>query len=282
MNPFNLLPRLGRRKQTKHNPYGFEDYYGQRFRNNLCRGISPDSIRADIEELQEHLIEKGWPLEVTGNFDEATEAAVKDIQRKNDLCEDGRVGAYTWAALLYPTLRRDDYSEDVKNLQRLLNREVLGMHVAADGLFGPQTEKSAKNFQRSQRLQPDGIFGPATWACLVGERPERRKAATGLSWRLPVPPLQMVQQILIILLIAAGIYFSPLDKIDAFTWATSADPLVRSYALVCVVSIVKKKLLINILDLEQFFLLKFSPYFLVGFLHEQIFDWLMLPSQLGN
>lgn len=38
---------------------------------------------------------------------------------------------------------------------------------AVDGIFGPKTEASLKEFQRIFNLTPDGIVGPATWYRLV-------------------------------------------------------------------------------------------------------------------
>jgi cell wall-associated NlpC family hydrolase len=47
----------------------------------------------------------------------------------------------------------------VRTLQRLL-------HIAADGVFGPQTARAVKRFQRAHGLVADGVVGPATWAAL--------------------------------------------------------------------------------------------------------------------
>lgn len=53
-----------------------------------------------VEELQALLNAKyGYDLEVDGNFGNATEAAVKDFQKKHGLTADGVVGKKTWAAL---------------------------------------------------------------------------------------------------------------------------------------------------------------------------------------
>jgi len=57
------------------------------------------------------------------------------------------------------TVRRGDRGEDVKVLQRELG-------LAADGLFGPVTEREVNEYQQLGGLNPDGIVGPATWTAL--------------------------------------------------------------------------------------------------------------------
>lgn len=50
-------------------------------------------------------------------------------------------------------------SPGVKYVQGLLK-------ITADGDFGPVTEKKVKDFQRSKKLEVDGVVGPKTWAKL--------------------------------------------------------------------------------------------------------------------
>src|SRR3954454_19728517 len=54
---------------------------------------------------------------------------------------------------------RGTHAHAVKRLQRAL-------HVAADGVFGPDTRRAVKRFQRRHGLTVDGIVGPATWRAL--------------------------------------------------------------------------------------------------------------------
>lgn len=49
----------------------------------------------------------------------------------------------------------------VTNLQTSLNQ--LRFPTIIDGIFGPSTEKSVKQFQIAAILKPDGIVGKATW-----------------------------------------------------------------------------------------------------------------------
>lgn len=53
----------------------------------------------------------------------------------------------------------------VKRLQRSLhNRD---WDIELDGIFGPETERVVKGFQRKHDLEPDGIVGPLTWKKLL-------------------------------------------------------------------------------------------------------------------
>lgn len=56
-------------------------------------------------------------------------------------------------------IKLNSKGEEVKKLQ-----EKLGL--AADGVFGPGTEKKVKEWQKANGLVADGIVGPGTWAKL--------------------------------------------------------------------------------------------------------------------
>src|SRR5690606_11763897 len=63
-------------------------------------------------------------------------------------------------------LRLGDRGSAVVELQGLLNKH--GASLAADGIFGPATEKAVRDFQRQAGLVVDGIAGPKTFAALRG------------------------------------------------------------------------------------------------------------------
>jgi Transglycosylase-like domain/Putative peptidoglycan binding domain len=56
-------------------------------------------------------------------------------------------------------VKRGDRGDAVRRIQSALG-------VAADGVFGPQTERAVKRFQRSRGLVVDGVVGPQTRSAL--------------------------------------------------------------------------------------------------------------------
>ncbi len=91
----------------------------------------------------------------------ATAKAVKAFQSANGLEADGAVGTKTWSKLVVP-VRRGQSGEPVLAVQELLG-------IAADGEFGPETEKATRRFQKRVHLAVDGVVGPHTWQLLVVE-----------------------------------------------------------------------------------------------------------------
>jgi hypothetical protein len=59
------------------------------------------------------------------------------------------------------SVRRGDRNCTVALLQQKLG-------ITSDGWFGPQTEKTVRNFQKAHGLYVDGWVGPKTWAVILG------------------------------------------------------------------------------------------------------------------
>ena len=57
--------------------------------------LRPGSQGTDVERLQQDLSALGYEVQVNGNFDGDTEAAVKKFQEQSNLNVDGVVGAQT-------------------------------------------------------------------------------------------------------------------------------------------------------------------------------------------
>lgn len=65
----------------------------------------------------------------------------------------------------YPTVRLGSKGVVVKDLQIKLNKKV-GCNLPTTGNFGPLTLAQVINFQKMNKLVPDGIVGPLTWGKL--------------------------------------------------------------------------------------------------------------------
>ena len=142
----------------------------------------------DVAYLQKFL-----GITVDGIFGPKTHAAVVAFQRKHkNIIADGVVGPITWELVnidkkpvkatpakkpapakkpvaqratpkvsmrkpaLSGWLKVGSRGEDVKYIQQYLG-------IQADGIFGPQTNKAVKAFQKTQKLKVDGIVGTVTY-----------------------------------------------------------------------------------------------------------------------
>jgi len=138
---------------------------------------------------------------VNGNFDGATEAALKEWQAQHGVTPTGKTGPDTWAALGVKTIRSmtpgatpeaaNQSAFGVEQMQQsffsvgqgdvvtskygvgTVGRGSKGQQVAAwqviigvkaDGDFGPATEAATKKWQSAHGLVADGVAGPQSWA----------------------------------------------------------------------------------------------------------------------
>lgn len=212
-----------------------------------------------VTQLQTRLAELGYfQGSPTGNFGQATEAAVIQFQRVNGLVDDGIVGTETANALYGATtaalpaqaappvqtfnpvasasdgiLELGDVGPDVTDLQRRLSN--LGYYQGPiDGDFGAGTRDAVIQFQRQNGLAPDGIAGPLTLSTLTSASPigptqrppvSQVPSTTGQpSGRFSVLELQRRLQ-------RRGFYSGPLDGLlgDGTRQAISAAQ--RAYGL---------------------------------------------------
>ena len=133
----------------------------------LRAGDRGDAVR----DLRSRLAGAGIVCESGDRFDDACERAVREFQQRRRLRTDGICGPETWSALiesgrclgdrllyLVGDMQRGD---DVLELQRRLN--ALGFDAGReDGIFGPDTERGLRQFQRNAAVPADGICGPTT------------------------------------------------------------------------------------------------------------------------
>jgi len=75
------------------------------------------------------------------------------------VAEKPKPAAAPAAPVARPVVKKGSKGADVKYLQGKLG-------IAADGAFGPITDKAVRAFQTSKGLVADGIVGPKTWAAI--------------------------------------------------------------------------------------------------------------------
>ncbi len=125
-----------------------------------------------VRDLHRRLVAAGYgPFGDSEVFDADTEAALKSFQASRRLVEDGVCARQTWSALVEADHRLGDRmlylrspmtrGDDVTDLQQRLGS--LGFDAGyVDGIFGPDTEKAVREFQRNQAVTADGVVGPDT------------------------------------------------------------------------------------------------------------------------
>lgn len=154
---------------------------------------------ADVEELQEILMDLGYELEdkADGQFGSQTATAVKEFERDNGILADGIVDAELLKKLQdaqgkddsdddnenaitpsldfseYPTIRKGSKNNYVTILQT--NLKKLGYNLGTygenkdgiDGDYGTKTVNAVRAFQKKVNIKVDGICGPKTWEALA-------------------------------------------------------------------------------------------------------------------
>lgn len=154
--------------------------------NNSSNEITHSTIKRGskgnlVRIAQQKLIAKGYKLPkygADGSFGAETEQAVKQLQKDAGLQDvDGIIGKYTWGVLnsdfsrpersaIYPgyLIRKGQQGEDVRKVQaRLIELGYSCGSCGADTIFGKDTLKAVKAFQRDNGLSQDGLVGPLTW-----------------------------------------------------------------------------------------------------------------------
>ncbi len=114
----------------------------------------------DVRTVQYLLSHHGHAVTVDAIFGPMTEGALQAFQAAHGLVADGIVGVQTWPALLVQ-VSSGSSGDAVLAAQGQLRTQ--GWRLAADGVFGPQTNRSVRDFQVARGLVDDGVVGPLTW-----------------------------------------------------------------------------------------------------------------------
>ena len=146
--------------------------------SSSASGLKLNSKGTDVRNLQQDLTTLGYYwAEITGNFGERTEAAVKRFQEENGLTADGVAGTKTLNAVAAAVARKGGTpasggnagttlklnSQGTKVSQLQTDLKQLGYYYAdITGNFGERTEAAVKAFQKAKSLTADGIAGTKT------------------------------------------------------------------------------------------------------------------------
>ncbi|MFZ0976794.1 MAG: peptidoglycan-binding protein [Solirubrobacteraceae bacterium] len=178
----------------------------------------------DVRDLQSWLTAVGVNTTVDGSFGPATRRSVERFQRAAGLRPvTGVVGVLTattlqaWvrrgrkvtpgngpkrsarASPFRRELRLGDHGADVERLQRWLT--TVGIPTAADGAFGPATERSTRGFQTAARLTPltgtvDALTARTLQAWVTHGRtidsPSSDSGTAPSGWTFPLSPIGRV------------------------------------------------------------------------------------------
>lgn len=246
----------------------------------LQRNLNSISIKEACRKVKIKLYEKNYlsSLDRIEIFDRETEEAVKKFQEDNSLVVDGAVGPLTYACLFYPKLYRKnkissrEVSEAILLLQSILTRE--GFCISdQESVFGKSTERAVRLFQKRYGLNSDGIVGAVTWAVLLGMRQSAEKFSTPMF--IFKMHYDFFESGFMVILVLIGMYFSPLKSIDKI----SLQSIIISYCLVFLVPIFLNKLSIqNIIETSGLF--KYSPYVIIGFCWNTVFEFILKMIQM--
>ena len=123
----------------------------------------------DITKIQYRLYNLGYLTEsgqINGNFDAATDTAVKKMQEVNHLTIDGTVGQATINLLYSDEVKANiiDLGEHSDIVKKYQNRLIALGYLSgeADGNFGLSTQNAIRAFQSRNDQVVDGYLGPDT------------------------------------------------------------------------------------------------------------------------
>ena len=149
---------------------------------------------AQVGDVQARLRSLGFEIDDdAGEFGSSTRQAVRAFQQRRGLLVDGIVGPQTWSELVEASWQLGDRilymksppmrGDDIAQLQRQMN--TLGFDSGKeDGIFGPNTDRAVRAFQKEYGVAEDGMFGPISHAALGGLRIDRPATARPLREEL--------------------------------------------------------------------------------------------------
>ena len=149
--------------------------------SNSGSALKLNSKGTRVTQLQQDLKQLGfYYAEITGNFGEKTEAAVKKFQESRGLTVNGVAGTSTLNAIASAitkaggstsgstggVMRLGSTGDDVRALQQ--NLTILGYYYGdVTGRYGSLTQQAVKKFQKAKGMTDDGVAGTTTVNAIV-------------------------------------------------------------------------------------------------------------------
>lgn len=192
---YNIFARGSDTTDSGTPTYGTESYSTPAYGQILRLGDRGQAVSA----LQSRLRDRGYYYgQVDGIFGADTESAVLQLQRDNNLTQDGIVGAQVYAALdsgsVPPIVDRPpvstglspgDNNQRVLSLQRRLNS--LGYSVQETGYYGSQTQDAVFRFQQAQQLPATGVADRQTLIALGEDTANSDQPSTSRRYSVIIP-----------------------------------------------------------------------------------------------
>ncbi len=101
-------------------------------------------------------------------FTDGSTTSMSSCSTCNPLPQPSTTESVTSATPSHAIIRNGSQGEDVKVMQKMLNK-VMGSNLVVDGICGIKSVTAIKNFQRAYGLSADGICGKNTWTKLEAE-----------------------------------------------------------------------------------------------------------------
>jgi hypothetical protein len=140
---------------------------GHRVDFSSYRRLHFRSRGAQVKALQCLMKREGlYKRKLTYHYNKATVRAVRSYKRERDLGRNGATTTATWASLLSrggsPVVKIGSGGAAVRRVQRTVNATT-DAALVVDGIFGPDTTRAVRTYQRQVGLRPTGVVAPDTW-----------------------------------------------------------------------------------------------------------------------
>jgi GH25 family lysozyme M1 (1,4-beta-N-acetylmuramidase) len=129
--------------------------------NNFNEGIFINKVSIEAPTISQ-AGQNTYNGYVSGELIQQLQAEINK-QFSKGLAVDGLIGPKTLGSL--PIVRQGAKGNITFVIQELLKRK--GYNINSDGVFGPITDSSIKQFQSSTGISADGVVGPITWSKLL-------------------------------------------------------------------------------------------------------------------